>query len=196
MNVDREAAERAILAFLRALGLDPEKAAELAQTPARVVAAYADELLCGYGVDVDQLIADGASATETPGNGIVVLRGVEVTTMCPHHLLPALGSALVAYAPGTLVLGLGTLARLVDAFARRLTLQEVIGQSVVRTLLQQGGALGAYCEIELRHGCLSARGPCQVSARALTVARGGNFSEAAGVAALALALGRNEGQAP
>jgi len=195
MSVDREAAERAILAFMRALGRDPAQSPELEHTPARVVAAYADELLSGYDVDIERLVVEGASATPAPG-GIVVLRGIEVTTMCPHHLLPALGSALVAYAPGTLVLGLGTLARLVDAFARRLTLQEVIGQNVVRTLLDRAGALGAYCEIELRHGCLSARGPCQAAARALTVARAGSFAEPAGVAELALALGTGGVTAP
>ncbi len=192
MSVDREAAEAAILAFLRALGFDPALSPELEQTPARVVAAYADELLKGYAVDVDRLIADAASPAE-PDAGIVVLRGVDVTTMCPHHLLPALGSAVVAYAPGTLVLGLGTLARLVDAFARRLTLQEAIGQNVVRALLDRAGALGAYCEIELRHGCLSARGPCQAQAQAITMARGGTFAQPQGVAALALALGRASG---
>ncbi|HEV8245026.1 MAG TPA: GTP cyclohydrolase I [Polyangiaceae bacterium] len=196
MSVDRQAAERAIADFLRALGQDPALRPELEKTPERVVAAYADELLAGYGVDVPQLIAEGSSAEETRPSSIVAVKDIQVTTVCPHHLLPAQGSALVAYAPGQRVLGLGTLARLVEAYARRLTLQEGIAQSVVRALLDHAGAGGAYCEIELRHGCLSARGPCQVLARAVTVARGGTFAEHEGAAALTLALGRQAGASP
>ncbi|HVJ20402.1 MAG TPA: GTP cyclohydrolase I [Polyangiaceae bacterium] len=152
-----------------------------------MVAAYAEELLSGYDVDFDQLIADGSSEA-SPASGIVALRGVRIATVCPHHLLPALGSATVAYAPGTLVLGLGTLARLVDAFARRLTLQEQIGENVVRALMERAGAVGAYCEIELVHGCLSARGPCQTQARALTVARAGTLASPEATAPLARAV--------
>jgi GTP cyclohydrolase IA len=188
MAVDREAARRAIADFLRALGRDPASEPELDKTPERVVDAYADELLSGYDVDLDLLLDDGASA-QVQSSGIVAVRGIRIATVCPHHLLPALGSATVAYAPGARVLGLGTLARLVDAFARRLTLQEAIGENVVQALIDRAGARGAYCEIELVHGCLSARGPCQALARAVTTACAGTLSGADGSAALALALG-------
>src|SRR5687768_817584 len=124
MAADREAARRAIADFLRALGHDPSLEADLEKTPERVVSAYADELLSGYDVDIDQLIADGASSEALTTSGVVAVREIKIATVCPHHLLPALGNATVAYEPGALVLGLGTLARLVDAFARRLTLQE------------------------------------------------------------------------
>jgi GTP cyclohydrolase IA len=177
MAVDREAARHAIAEFLRALGRDPSLETELEKTPERVVAAYADELLSGYDVDIEQLIADGASHEPVPSTGIVAVREIKIATVCPHHLLPALGNATVAYEPGRVVLGLGTLARLVDAFARRLTLQERIGDNVVRTLMESAQARGAYCQIELVHGCLSARGPCQAQARALTLARAGTLRE-------------------
>lgn len=188
MAIDREAARRAIAEFLRALGRDAEREPELEKTPERVVAAFADELLSGYDVDLEQLIADGASGEPPLSSGIVAVRGVQLATVCPHHLLPALGTATVAYVPGARVLGLGTLARLVDAFARRLTLQESIGEGVVGALMERAGARGAYCEIELVHGCLSARGPCQARARALTVARAGSLAEPDAAALLALAL--------
>jgi len=188
MAVDREAAKGAIADFLRALGRDPSVEPELEKTPERVVAAYADELLSGYDVDVDRLIAEGASTEPVSASGIVAVRGIRLATVCPHHLLPALGSATVAYAPGGLVLGLGTLARLVEAFARRLTLQERIGDSVVGALMSKAGAQGAYCEIELVHGCLSARGPCQTQARAVTVARAGSLAETDAAGPLGLAL--------
>src|SRR5262245_33156687 len=129
MAVDRAAARQAIADFLRALGRDPDEHAELEKTPERVVSAFADELLSGYDVDLEQLLADGAAVEPMPGSGVVVVRGVQIATVCPHHLLPALGSATIAYVPGSRVLGLGTLSRLVDAFARRLTLQERIGEN-------------------------------------------------------------------
>jgi GTP cyclohydrolase I len=206
MSVDRDAARRAIADFLRALGHDPSASEELEKTPDRVVAAFADELLAGYDVDLESLLKDGASpaplaAAGVPSSGIdalrdprggaprvVAVKGISVSTVCPHHLLPALGDAAVAYAPGATVLGLGTIARLVDAFARRLTLQEGIGHHVVTTLMSRVGALGAYCRIELTHGCLSARGACQANARAVTVSSAGSFQEASGIALLELAL--------
>jgi GTP cyclohydrolase I len=93
--------------------------------------------------------------------------------MCPHHLLPGIGAATVAYLPGDRVVGIGGLARTVDAFARRLTLQETIGEAVVRALLDHAGARGAYCRLELSHACLSARGARQPEAIVVTIARGG-----------------------
>lgn len=172
--MDRNAAERAISAFLTALGHDPTQNPELSQTPARVTAAFADDLLRGHAVDIRQLIEEGSSPHQ-PGasEDFVVLRDVSVVTMCPHHLLPALGSAVVAYVPGGRLLGLGTIAAMVDAFARRLTFQETIGKSVVEALVERAEARGAYCKIKLQHGCLSARGECQASARVETVALAG-----------------------
>ncbi len=144
------------------------------------MAAFADELLSGYDVDLEALLRDGASPAPAAAAGIVAVTGIAVSTVCPHHLLPALGEAQVAYAPGSTVLGLGTVARLLDAFARRLTLQEGIGHHVVTTLMSRAGARGAYCRIELTHGCLSARGACQASARAVTVSSAGSFQDATG----------------
>jgi GTP cyclohydrolase IA len=193
MAIDRRAAERAIADFLRALGRDPESDPELRETPARATEAFADELLSGYQVDVGALIAGGSSALAPGGHhGIVVVRDIDVATVCPHHLLPALGRACVAYRPARRLLGLGVIARLVDAFARRLTLQEVIGERVVATLLAEGGAIGGYCAIELTHGCLSARGARQHGASVRTVARGGDLAGSEGAAELALALPGSE----
>ncbi|HEY3499392.1 MAG TPA: GTP cyclohydrolase I [Polyangiaceae bacterium] len=185
--MDRRAAQAAIADFLRALGRDPGNTPELAETPARVVEAFADELLAGYSVDVPALIAAGSTATR--GEGVVALQDIAVATVCPHHLMPGLGRANVVYRPGERVLGLGAIARLVEACARRLVLQETIGTDVVGALLTHAGARGAYCEITLVHGCLSARGACQTSARATTVYRAGELSEGD----VLLALGRAGG---
>jgi GTP cyclohydrolase I len=191
MAVDRQAAERAVAALLRALGHDPDVEADLKQTPARVAEAFACDLLAGEAVDVAALLgqdADGPESREA-GSGLVVVRGVSIATTCPHHLMPALGSATVAYLPGRRLLGLGTIARLVDALARRLTVQEAIGQRVVDALVEHAGARGAYCELTLTHTCLGARGARQAGASVRTVALAGALVQASAAAELGLALG-------
>jgi GTP cyclohydrolase I len=187
--MDKAAARAAIADFLRALGRDARSEPELAETPARVVDAFADELLRGYAIDRRALVVDGSTVTETPG-GIVALRDLSVATVCPHHLMPGLGQANVVYRPGARVLGLGAIARLVDACARRLVLQETIAEDVVGALLEHADARGAYCELTLVHGCLSARGACQANARATSIVRRGELSETE----VLLALGRAEGR--
>jgi len=188
MATDRKAAERAVADLLRALGHDPALDPELAGTPARVVEAFSRDLLAGYDVDVGKLLEDSTTAAPEDA-GIVVIRDIAVATTCPHHLMPALGSATVAYAPGSRLLGLGTIARLVDALARRLTVQEAIGSGVVSALVDQVGARGAYCELTLVHTCLGARGARQVDASVRTIARAGTLATPEAAAELALALG-------
>jgi GTP cyclohydrolase I len=174
MAVDRAAAERAIRAFLVALGHDPSASSELESTPARVTEAFETDLLAGERVDVGTLIRGESSTVGEDGpRGLVVVDRIRVATICPHHLLPGIGHATAAYLPGTSLVGIGTIARVVDAFARRLTLQEAIGEHVVRALVEHAGARGAYCRIELMHSCLTARGSREGEARVVTVARAG-----------------------
>jgi GTP cyclohydrolase I len=174
MSVDRDAAERAIRAFLKALGHDPETDATLRETPSRVAEAFERDLLAGYSVDVPGLLVAESELVEgTRARGLVVVKDISVATICPHHLLPGLGKATVAYLPGPRLVGIGTLARIVDAFARRLTLQETIGESVVQALVSTVSARGALCRIELIHSCLAARGARETSAKVITVATAG-----------------------
>jgi len=196
MAVDRAAAARAIGEFLKALGFDPAQHAELAGTPERVTEAFTEDLLRGYGVDVRALIRDGScEAPPAAKSGPVAITGIAIATTCPHHLLPALGRASIVYLPGAMLLGIGTLTALVDAFARRLTLQEAIGQNVVSALIEHAGARAAYCELELEHSCLRARGERQASSIVRSSARAGEFVGTAAVSEIALALGRARGDA-
>ena len=183
--MNREAARAAIREFLVALGHDPAKNPELADTPARVVEAFADELLTGYDKDIAALVTKDSSPAPADA-GLIAVRDIFVATTCPHHLMPAIGRASVIYRPGARILGIGVLARLVDACARRLVLQETIGDDVVSALVTHAGARGALCEITLRHGCLSARKAHAADARVTTVARDGEISESDAL----LALGR------
>jgi GTP cyclohydrolase IA len=190
--VDRARAERAVREFLVALGRDPDADPELAGTPARVVEAYASELLSGYDVDVKALLTEGEAVSENKLSGFIALSGIAVSTVCPHHLLLSNGSASVVYRPGSRLFGLGTLAAVVNAYARRLSLQESIGERVAQALVEHGGARAAYCEIRLVHGCLVARGSRQSGAELTTTARRGDLD----AAELALALGRSREAAP
>ncbi|MCU0683215.1 MAG: GTP cyclohydrolase I [Polyangiaceae bacterium] len=158
-GMNRDAAARAIDDFLRALGRDPAVEPVLEGTGRRVADAWADEILEGYRVDVGAFLR-AESAPIGPGTAasLVVLRDSETSLMCPHHLMPAHGLATVAYVPGARLVGIGALARLVDAYARRLLLQEDVGASVVRELGEAIGAEGALCHLRLRHACLSCRG--------------------------------------
>jgi GTP cyclohydrolase I len=107
---------------------------------------------------------------------IVVLRDVPVATTCPHHLMPAIGTGTIAFAPRQRLIGLGILAELLDAFAHRLTLQEQIGESVVLVLLAELEPRWAACHLALQHGCLSARGERKQGAVAETLAFAGDES--------------------
>jgi GTP cyclohydrolase I len=190
MAVDRVAAARAIRDFLLALGFDPHQDPELSETPERVSEAWAEDLLTGHAVDVPALIQQGScEAPLAAKSGPVTVMNIAVATTCPHHLLPALGTAHVVYLPGAMLLGIGTITALVDAYARRLTLQEAIGQSVVAALVEHAGARGAYCELELEHSCLRARGERQSRALVRTSARAGEYAAREALAEIALALG-------
>jgi len=175
MAMDRVAAQKAIASFLRALGRDPDVEPELLGTPARVVDAWVDELIDGYDVDISAMLAAESSPAPADRAGLVALRGLAVSTMCPHHLLPARGTATVLYLPGRLVAGFGTIARLVDAWSHRLTLQEAIGVHVATSLVELLGAHGAACRLSMSHRCLTARGRRQTAALVDTIAFAGTF---------------------
>ena len=167
--MDRAAAARAIDAFLSAIGRDPKNEPELRGTGARVAAAYVDELCSGYAVDVDALVRSNAIAAEGEGS-IVELRDVALTTTCPHHLMAGVGKATVGFAPGKEILGVGAIARLLDAFARRLTLQEAIGEGVVAAIEKNLAPRWVACRIEMTHACMTARGERTHGAKLVTFA--------------------------
>lgn len=180
--MDRDAAARAIEDFLRALGRDPDREPELAGTGERVARAWAEELLDGYQVDVDELLSHNVFAGSSE---LVVARDVPVATTCPHHLMTSTGYATVAFAPEEHLVGVGTLAHLVDAFAHRLAMQEQIGEQVVAALQKHLAPRWAACRIVLSHGCMTARGSRAHGARVETVAvAGGEVDDAVVYAAL------------
>lgn len=183
--IDREEAARAIAAFLRALGHEP--AGDLEGTPERVADAWADDLLEGESIDVGAVLREGSITNPRGAPQLVTLRDLTVSTTCPHHLLPAHGHADVIVLAGDQLVGLGTVARALDALARRLTLQETIGNTLASLLVSELGARGALCRLRLVHTCLVVRGERKAGSTVETVAMAGAFAEAGPERDLALA---------
>lgn len=172
---DLSRAARAIEEFLRAVGAPVDADPELRETGRRVAEAFANELLSGYRADPAAILAQ---ATSSDAPGMVLVTSIATATTCPHHLMPAEGVAHVGYLPGARVVGLGQLAGLVDCFARRLVLQEELGRSVARALVEHLGARAAGVVLDLSPSCLTARGERRHGARAVTAAYEGPEAEA------------------
>ncbi len=188
--MDREAASAAIEACLKALGYAPE--GDLADTGRLVAEAWAEELLDGAAVDPVALLAGGAVPSGAADRaGLVVLRDLSVMTMCPHHLMPALGRGDVIYAPGEKVAGFGAVVRALRACTRRLTLQERAGVQLCEALVEGLGAEGALCRLRMKHSCLAARGAREAGAEIETLALTGSFRDDEAARRLAMdVLGR------
>lgn len=149
---------------------DEERARLLAETPGRVAQAFAADLLGGYHDD----LAGALDPIPAPGaTGPVLLHGIRFTAMCAHHLLPFRGVAHVGFVPQGAHVGLGGLARLVDALARRLTIQEQLTSEIADRLEQAIAPRSVLVAIEAEHLCLSVRGARKTGHRFRTVERRG-----------------------
>jgi GTP cyclohydrolase I len=172
--IDKDAVAAAVEAFLAALG--KEATGALAQTPELVAQAWCEELLDGEGIDVTALLKR-ESIQAPPSPTTVALRGLSVSSMCPHHLLPSHGTADVVYLPGERIAGFGAIAKALRALTRRLTLQEEAGQAMSDALVAGLGARGAICRLRLVHTCLVTRGARETGAEVETLSFGGSFAE-------------------
>jgi len=148
--------QTAVAAFLQAAGLDLSHP-NLAETPARVASAWADEFLDGYARTAADALGETYPAPAS-ANGLVIVSGLGFHSACPHHLLPYRGVAHLAYVPGDRVVGFGRLSALVDTLAHRLVLQEDLAHDLADALTTELGARGAACAIRAEQGCLRLRG--------------------------------------
>lgn len=147
---DPAAFERAVGYLLAACGIAPD-ARHMGRTAQRVRELWQRRLLGGYDLDPATALGDGF---DDPRGDMVVIRGIAVHGVCPHHLVPFRGVAHVAYLPGGRLHGFGRIARLVDAIGHRFTYQEWMTRDVAEALLLHGKARGAACVIEAEQLCL------------------------------------------
>jgi GTP cyclohydrolase I len=151
----REEAEEAVRVLLRWAGDDPDREG-LRGTPGRVTRAYG-EFFAGYQSDPVELLA--RTFEETNGyDEMVVLRDIRFESHCEHHLAPIIGRAHIAYLPRKRVVGISKLARLVDAFAKRLQIQEKMTAQIATTLNEVLRPKGVAVVIEAAHQCMTTRG--------------------------------------
>lgn len=170
---------------MRALGKEPS--GDFQSTAELVARAWCRELLEGEGQDPVAILRDEAIACGSGAAGLVVLRDLNVTMICPHHLLPAQGRGDLMYLPGEQLAGVGALARALRATTRRLTLQERACDKMADAIVEALGARGALCRLRLSHACMVARGAREAAAVVETVALRGCFSVAGPERQLALA---------
>ncbi|MDE2790370.1 MAG: GTP cyclohydrolase I FolE [Paracoccaceae bacterium] len=145
----------AVTTLLRWAGDDPSREG-LRETPERVARAYR-EWFSGYSEDPAAMLS--RVFEEVNGyRGMIVLRDIRFHSVCEHHLAPIVGRATVGYLPDSRVVGISKLARVVDAFARRLQLQERLTQEIAMAIMDGLRPSGAAAMIEAEHFCMSSRG--------------------------------------
>ena len=171
MHIDIETARESILQLIKAIGEDPEREG-LKNTPDRVARMYT-ELMSGYDADPEKII-NGALFNITYDE-MVLVRDIELYSLCEHHMLPFIGRAHIAYIPAGKVIGLSKIPRIVDMYARRLQVQERMTRQIAdflqRTLEPQGVAV----VVEAMHLCSMMRGVRKHDARMTTSAMHGAF---------------------
>ena len=169
----RAEAEAAVYTLLNYIGEDPTREG-LVDTPRRVVEAY-DELYQGY----HQCPAEVLDRTfgETAGyDDFVLIRDIEFTSQCEHHMMPFYGKAHIAYTPVERVVGLSKLARLTDIFARRLQTQEHLTAQIAAAIDEVLKPRGVAVMIEAEHMCIAMRGIRKQGSTTLTSPRQGEAS--------------------
>lgn len=152
--MNQERVRQLVRELLVEFGEDPDREG-LVNTPDRVARAY-EFLLKGYNADLDEVI-NGAIFTQE-SNNMIVVRDIEVYSLCEHHMLPFFGRCHIGYISRSKVFGVSKLARLVDCFARRLQIQERLTNQIARAIKDSIDAEGVGVVIEAQHLCMMMRG--------------------------------------
>ena len=159
--------------LLERLGEDPKRDG-LLRTPQRVEEAMR-YLTSGYRMDIDKIINN--ALYEVKYDEMVVVRDIEFFSLCEHHMLPFYGKMHVAYLPQKKVIGLSKIPRIVEAFARRLQIQERLTQQVAQTIQETIHPVGVGVICEAKHLCMMMRGVEKQHSGAMTSAMLGAFRE-------------------
>ena len=170
----RSEAESAVRTLIRWAGDDPEREG-LVDTPDRVVRSY-EEFFAGYAADPKAILE--RTFEEVEGyDEIVLLRDIRLESHCEHHMVPIIGKAHIAYMPHRRVVGISKLARLVEAYAKRLQIQEKLTSQVANAIDEILQPLGTAVVIEAAHQCMTTRGVHKPGVTMVTSRMLGTFRE-------------------
>ncbi len=162
-----------IHSLLTELGEDPQREG-LSRTPVRAAKAWAD-LTRGYHMDSESIL--NGALFEVSYDEMVIVKDIEMFSLCEHHLLPFFGKVHIAYIPNKKVIGLSKMARLVEMYARRLQIQERMTTEIARTIEKAIEPAGVGVIVEARHLCMMMRGVEKQHSSAVTSTMLGVFRE-------------------
>lgn len=163
--------EEHIVEILKKIGEDPLREG-LVDTPRRVAKAY-EHLTIGYKQDPNAIL--GGAIFHEECNHMVIVRDIELYSLCEHHMMPFFGKCHIGYIAQNKIYGVSKLARLVDCFARRLQVQERLTQQIASQLMEPIMAEGVGVVIEAQHLCMMMRGVSKQNSKMLTSAMLGSF---------------------
>ena len=144
----------------------------LVDTPKRAAKAMSF-LTSGYQQTIDDIV--NGAVFDSDADDMVIVKNIELYSMCEHHLLPFIGKCHVAYLPAGKVLGLSKVARIVDMYARRLQIQEQLTTEIAESILQVTGAKGVAVVVEAKHLCMMMRGVEKQNSQMTTSSMLGQF---------------------
>jgi GTP cyclohydrolase I len=176
--------EQSFLQILEAVGEDPAREG-LVRTPVRAARAF-EFLTSGYRQSLEEVVNDAIFSSDA--SEIVLVKNIELYSMCEHHLLPFIGKVHVAYIPNGKVIGLSKIARIVDVFARRLQIQEQMTTQIADALMKTLNPGGVGVVVEAKHLCMMMRGVEKQNSVMKTSCLLGSFKEDARTRSEFLAL--------
>ncbi len=163
--------EKMFYNLLKEIGEDPEREG-LKDTPKRVTESY-KFLTRGYRQNIDEVLNNAFFTAED--NHMVIVKDIELYSLCEHHMLPFIGKCHIGYIPDKKVIGVSKLARVVDMYARRLQIQERLTDQIAHVLMDKVGAQGVGVVIEAQHLCMMMRGVEKQNSKMITSAMHGTF---------------------
>jgi len=161
--MDSERIQRAVRELLEAIGENPDRA-ELRDTPEKVSESY-QEFFKGIAADPLEYLQESFPADSTE---LVMLKDIELVSICEHHLLPFTGVAHVAFLPDKKIIGLGRIAKVVEVLASRPQLQENLGNQIADSIAEGLNPKGVLVVLEAKHQCVASRGARQPEVNTLT----------------------------
>lgn len=171
-GVEDNGPEENVVRLMQYIGEDVNREG-LVETPSRVIKSYS-KLFGGYRENAESIMK---TFSEGACDEMVVLKNIELYSTCEHHMLPFFGKCHIAYIPNGKVIGVSKLARLMEVFARRMQIQERIGQQITEALEKYLQPLGAACIIEAQHFCMTSRGVEKQKSIMVTSSLTGVFKE-------------------